>query len=224
MKLLDNLYCYIWQGRGNNCNTYLIGGEVPTLIDPGHVINEFREPCLEQLLSSLREDGFRVEDTALVIDTHGHPDHSQANQAIVAASKAKLAFHRAGQELMRRMQGRTGAGPESFQADFYLDEGGLILGKDAQTKLQVFHTPGHSPDSMCLYWPEKQALFTGDLIFALSVGRTDIGGGSLPLLKRSIERMAELDIEYLLPGHMGILEGKVRVERNFLYIRSVYLP
>ena len=221
---MDNLYCYIWQGMGNNCNTYLIAGEVPTLIDPGHVINEFREPCLEQLLSSMREDGFEAEDITLVINTHVHPDHSQANRSIIAASKAKLAFHKESQELMRRMQERTGAGPEGFQADFYLDEGDLNLGKTNELKLNVFHTPGHSPDSLCLYWPEEKALITGDLIFALSVGRTDIGGGSFPQLTQSIERMAELDIEYLLPGHMGILEGKVRVERNFVYIRSVYLP
>lgn len=100
----------------------------------------------------------------------------------------------------------------------------MNLGKTNELKLKVFHTPGHSPDSLCLYWPKEKALLTGDLIFALSVGRTDIGGGSFPLLTQSIERMAELDIEYLLPGHMGILQGKVRVERNFLYIKSVYLP
>ena len=221
---MDNLYCYVWQGMGNNCNTYLIAGEVPTLIDPGHVLNELREPCLEQLLSSMREDGFEAEEIALVINTHVHPDHSQANRSIIAASGAKLAFHKEGQELMGRMQERTGAGPEGFQANFYLDEGDLNLGKTNELKLKVFHTPGHSPDSLCLYWPEEKALITGDLIFALSVGRTDIGGGSFPQLTQSIERMAELDIEYLLPGHMGILEGKVRVERNFVYIRSVYLP
>lgn len=221
---MDNLYCYIWQGMGNNCNSYLIGGEVPTLIDPGHVANELREPCLDRLLSSLEADGFKAEDIALIINTHVHPDHSQANQALITASKAKLAFHKEGRGSMRRMQERMGAGPEGFQADFYLQEGDLNLGTEMDLQLKVFHTPGHSPDSICIYWPAEKVLITGDLIFALSVGRTDIGGGSLPLLKQSINRMAELDVEYLLPGHMGIVQGKQNIERNFMYIQRVFLP
>ena len=60
MQLTKNLYCYIWQGMGNNCNSYLFAGKSLTLIDPGHIRNEFSEPCLERLLNSMKRDGFEV--------------------------------------------------------------------------------------------------------------------------------------------------------------------
>ncbi|MBC7345711.1 MAG: hypothetical protein H5U03_09895, partial [Clostridia bacterium] len=56
MKLLPNLYYYLWPGTGNNCNTYLFAGEVLALVDPGHVANELNEPCYEMLAGHLRAD------------------------------------------------------------------------------------------------------------------------------------------------------------------------
>ena len=58
MKLFDNLHYYIWQGKGNNCNTYVfanvLGGDRPhVLIDPGHVMNETKETCLDTLLKGM---------------------------------------------------------------------------------------------------------------------------------------------------------------------------
>ena len=80
VRLVDDLYCYIWQGRGNNCNSYLFadvlrGGRPHILIDPGHVTNELNEHCLGNLLSSLARDGFYPADIGLIINTHSHIDH-----------------------------------------------------------------------------------------------------------------------------------------------------
>ncbi|MGC8811414.1 MAG: MBL fold metallo-hydrolase, partial [bacterium] len=69
-------------------------------------------------------------------------------------------------------------------------------------------------------WPEKKALFTGDVIFAMGVGRTDFPGGDGNLLRNSIERLADLDVELLLPGHGEIVKGKRNIQRNFAYIRT----
>ncbi len=84
-----------------------------------------------------------------------------------------------------------------LKVDFYLQEGELKLGSKT---FQVIHTPGHSPGSISLYWQEKKALFTGDVIFPMGVGRTDFPGGDGNLLRESIERLAGLDAEFLLSG------------------------
>jgi glyoxylase-like metal-dependent hydrolase (beta-lactamase superfamily II) len=89
MKLFDNLYYYIWQGKGNNCNTYVftnvLGGDRPhVLIDPGHVMNETKETCLDTLLKGMGKDGIKPEDIGLIINTHGHWDHFQASRAFLS--------------------------------------------------------------------------------------------------------------------------------------------
>ncbi len=101
---------------------------------------------------------------------------------------------------------------EAFQPQFFLNEGDLAVnGMD----FKIFHTPGHSPGSISIYWTEKKALFTGDLIFKDGVGRTDLPGGNGKELKESIKRLEELDVEYLLSGHGDVIFGKQEVDRNF---------
>jgi len=68
-------------------------------------------------------------------------------------------------------------------------------------------------------------LITGDVVFYGSVGRTDFPGGSITVLKQSIEKLSKLEVEYLLPGHSteygSIIEGKERVELNFKAVRFI---
>ena len=87
---------------------------------------------------------------------------------------------------------------------------------------RVFHTPGHSPGSISLYWPEKKALFTGDLVFKEGLGRTDLPGGNGAKLKESINRLAELDVEWLLTGHGDFISGSREVKRNFKEIEQFW--
>jgi len=89
-------------------------------------------------------------------------------------------------------------------------------------RLQVLHTPGHSPGSLTFYWPEAKALFTGDVIFAASLGRTDFPQGSGEQLKASIRRLAELEVEYLFPGHMQMIRGRQAVKNNFRMVMDTY--
>ncbi|MGD0855581.1 MAG: MBL fold metallo-hydrolase, partial [Dehalococcoidia bacterium] len=102
---------------------------------------------------------------------------------------------------------------------------GSYLGKDG-FKIQVFLTPGHSPGSVCLYLPDTKVLITGDVIFFMSVGRTDFPGGSTILLKESIDKISQLDVEYLVPGHNtepnGIIQGKDRIKRNFAAVQEYF--
>lgn len=81
-------------------------------------------------------------------------------------------------------------------------------------------TPGHSPGSICLYYEKEKALISGDTLFYLGVGRTDLPGGDTASLAQSLERLARLDIEYLVPGHGEMLKGRKAVEKNFQLILS----
>jgi glyoxylase-like metal-dependent hydrolase (beta-lactamase superfamily II) len=231
--LATNFYCYVWQGRGNNCNTillcYILPGEQPhVLIDPGHIKNEMGESCFNSLTGAMDKDGFKVEDVGLVIGTHCHPDHFEAIQPVVDRSGALVAL--SGEEdqfysdIGSRFYDVFGASAPQVKPFFHLKEGDLSLGARGNVNgVKVLLTPGHTPGSISLYLEEEKILVSGDVVFAGSVGRTDFPGGSPSLLRKSIDRLALLDVEYLVPGHSvgsdSIVAGKDKVARNFQMVR-----
>ncbi|MBW1708515.1 MAG: MBL fold metallo-hydrolase [Deltaproteobacteria bacterium] len=217
MKIFDGLYFYPWESYSqNNCNSLMITGKVNTLIDPGH------QALFPQLAKQLESDGIDYKELDLAINTHSHPDHFEASVSL-ASYNVPIAMHPAGEDYLKKIgpafSQALGHKMPEYHIDLYLVEGELELG---ETRLQVYHTPGHSPGSICLYWPERKVLISGDLIFSQGVGRTDFPGGSGTLLKESIERMAELEIEVLLPGHGPAVFGAQDVKRNFQFIKQMY--
>jgi hydroxyacylglutathione hydrolase len=234
VNVTPNLFCYIWQGMGNNCNTSVLTGVLQgdkphVIIDPGHTVNESREGCFESLEEAMRGDKIKIEDIGLIINTHSHPDHCQANETIIGKSGASVTMSKEEDEFRvtigERMYTMFGMKPPKFTPLFYLKEGNMDLGKGG-FKIQVLLTPGHSPGSVCLYLPDTKVLITGDVVFFMSVGRTDFPGGSTALLKKSIDKLAELDVEYLVPGHNtepnGIIQGKDRIKRNFAAVQEFF--
>jgi len=233
VQLAEKFYCYVWQGRGNNCNASLwplvLRGEHPhVLIDPGHVSNELGEPCFDSLAQAMEGDGFKMEDVGLIIATHSHPDHIEATELVVEKSGALFTLSREEDEFHRTV-GMSyfqmfGGKPPQVNPSFYLKEGNLSLGaKDEKVEVKVLFTPGHSPGSISLYMEEGKILISGDVVFAGSIGRTDFPGGSPSLLRKSIDELSQLDVEYLVPGHsteMGsIVAGKDKVRRNFYTVK-----
>jgi len=233
VQLTEKFYCYVWQGRGNNCNailwpSVLRGERQHVLVDPGHVGNELGEPCFDSLVQAVEQDGFKIEDIGLVIATHSHPDHIEAAELVVEKSGALFTLSREEDEFYRTM-GMSffqmfGSKPPQVDPSFYLKEGDLSLGaKDDKVAVKVVLTPGHSPGSISLYLEEDKILISGDVVFAGSIGRTDFPGGSPSLLRKSIDELSQLDVEYLVPGHsteMGsIIAGKDKVRRNFYTVK-----
>jgi len=217
MKLDADLYAYPCKSmQENNCNSYVIGGDVPVIIDPGH------QHLVSGLMTQMKKDGHPPEKIRLVITTHVHPDHFEAAQTF-ARGGSMVAMHPEEEKFLKEV------GHEFYRAfglempdipvDFYLQEGELNLGGKT---FQVLHTPGHSPGSISLYWPEKKALFTGDVVFPMGMGRTDFPGGDGGLLRQSIERLAGLDAEFLLSGHGEVLRGKKNIQHNFVFVRDNY--
>jgi len=212
MKLLDDLYVYPWLStRENNANCIFVDGDVPTLIDPGHT------HLFSHVLQGTARDGVALDATKLVICTHGHPDHVEA-AARFDPNVIKAISRREYEYLSDEGKGlfmMTGTQLPKNHFSLFLTEGSLFLGKK---RFQVLSTPGHSPGSICLYWVDERVLLSGDTLFYLGVGRTDLPGGNSQTLAESIARLARLDIEYLVPGHGEVVKGKKTIEKNFQMI------
>jgi glyoxylase-like metal-dependent hydrolase (beta-lactamase superfamily II) len=211
MKIADNLYGFIWQDNtANNCNTFLINGPQRSekiLIDPGH-LNLF-----SHVADGLKKINVPLADISLVLITHGHPDHMEAIRLL--KQKAKIAVS----ESTYRMLQKYGYGAVYPEPDLFLGEGTL---KSGDIALDVIPAPGHEPGSLCFYWPDRKALFSGDVIFSQSIGRTDLPGGSGAALKESIRSLADLDIDYLLPGHGMPVIGRKAVQDNFRMVMDYW--
>jgi hydroxyacylglutathione hydrolase len=146
-------------------NCYVVGCEETreaAVIDPG--MESERET--EQILDFIEQNGFQVK---YIINTHGHPDHISGNAAMKEATGAPILIH-------ENHQARV-------QADRKLHDGDIL--QVGTFKLVVLHTPGHTPDGISLLG--DNVVFTGDALFAGSIGRTDFSGGSFQELINSIK-------------------------------------
>ncbi|MDO8672358.1 MAG: MBL fold metallo-hydrolase, partial [Dehalococcoidia bacterium] len=195
------------------------------------IVSVRQEPGLEALLSSLQNDGIDPGEVGMVINTHGHGDHCESSLWWKEQMGAVIALHEADKDLyaksVRGNNQRPATEGPSDQPDLFLAEGELRLGHPEYHGLQIFHTPGHSPGSICLYSPETKVLIAGDVVFFRAVGRTDLPGGSAAKLREGIQRLAALEIDHLLAGHAyghpGVISGREAVEANFRFILGYVL-
>jgi glyoxylase-like metal-dependent hydrolase (beta-lactamase superfamily II) len=217
MKVTDGIYSYVWTGVfENNCNSFYFGEPLNILFDPG------LKNYTDMLLKNMEADGVDIEKISYIINTHSHPDHLEGtinftkHDIPAAMHKDEIKFYK---EVGPKFFEWMGMPFPEMKFDIELEEGILQIG---ETELKIIKTPGHSPGSACIYWEEKKALVCGDLIFNNSFGRVDFPGGNALLLKESITRISQLDIEYLLPGHMEIITGKKNIENNFHQIKQYF--
>lgn len=209
MEVFEGLHAFIWRdGRANNCNTYFIDGSQKIIIDPGHS-RLFNNVDYEMARISVK-----VDEIDLVIATHGHPDHFEA--AARFPDSTKFAMGHDEYTLLKQVLGKYMEIPEP---DFFLLDGDVTIGDE---KFQIISTPGHTPGEICIYWPGKKTLFSGDVIFRESIGRTDLPGGDGKQLGESIKKLAKLEVEYMLPGHGEIISGVNAVKKNFEMIERVW--
>ncbi|QAA76703.1 MAG: MBL-fold metallo-hydrolase superfamily [Candidatus Bipolaricaulis sibiricus] len=129
-----------------------------------------------------------------ILLTHGHFDHADGAEIVHARTGAPVLYHPDEASTFWTMGRRP---PPLGQA---LAEGArLPLGGD---ELVVWHLPGHSPGSVAFLWEKGKVAVVGDVLFARSVGRSDLPGGSWDVLRRSLSRLLGLDDEWrILPGH-----------------------
>ena len=166
------------------------------VIDPGFD----REGEGERVLGVLKENRLKVK---FIVDTHGHSDHIRGNGVVKNATGAPILIHKADANMLSQV-GRNplasfGSLEVSPAADGFLEDADVLrFGKVA---LQVLHTPGHSPGSISLVG--ENCVFTGDTLFAGSIGRVDLPGGSGKAIMQSLrEKLAALPERIIVyPGH-----------------------
>ena len=217
MQLSDAIHAFPWTSmQANNCNTYVVRCSGQTMmIDPGHA------QLYGHVENGLVQDGLR-EPIDLVVLTHCHPDHMEAaimlqrNGAKLAMGTWEAEFY---QDEGKKLGAMMGMSLPDFTIDLFLDEGELSLGDET---FNVINTPGHTPGHICLEMPSQKALFTGDLVFAQGVGRVDFPGGDGSLLKDSIRKISQIDLEWVMPGHGPVVKGADQVKLNFEIIEKTY--
>ncbi|MEK7824370.1 MAG: MBL fold metallo-hydrolase [Candidatus Eisenbacteria bacterium] len=170
----------------------------------------------EAAIDALRAGDLRVR---YLLNTHAHYDHLAGMRAVQEAVGGEYWLHPADRPLLERLTeqgaafGFPAARPPAVVHDL-ADGQRLTLGEEA---LEVIHTPGHSPGGVCFRWQDW--LWVGDTLFAGSIGRTDLPGGSFEELERAIRtRLFPLgDALQAFPGHgPATTLGRERRENPFV--------
>jgi len=139
----------------------------------------------------------------MIINTHGHADHCGANKFLKEKYSIPILIHKDDLKILNSFENKfifpLMKGETSPEPDKFLKDGDLI--EFGETFLRIIHTPGHTPGSISIL--ADGILFSGDLIFSGSVGRTDLSGGSWTQLINSIRSkiLTLPDETIILPGH-----------------------
>jgi len=177
-------------------NCYILGCEetkMGAVIDPGDEG--------ERILEAVEGSGLKITHVLL---THAHFDHMGAGDEVVKATGAPLALHPEDLPLLNAGGGAIFFGLPSVPVpDVSIQltaDQEIVVG---ELTLRVLHTPGHTPGHVTFYEPNQGIIFDGDVLFAQSIGRSDLPGGSHETLMRSIEEslMTLPDETVVYSGH-----------------------
>jgi hydroxyacylglutathione hydrolase len=196
-----------------HCNCSIIGDETTReamVIDPGDNI--------EDVLAIIREQKLQVKQ---IVITHAHIDHVGGAMKLRAATGAPILLNQNDYALLKMLDVQASwlgmTAPEEVTIEANLADGQSL--QAGSLKADVLHTPGHTEGSVCLYFPAEKLLIAGDTLFARSIGRTDLPGGSYEKIMRSLhDRVLTLpDETVVIPGHgQRTTIGEEREENPFL--------
>lgn len=217
-----------------DCNQYIIRERTSDeliLFDAGNGIT------MNGLIKGLDKIGLDYTNITNIFLTHEHVDHVLGLYPLMKLLKDDPPKIHALGETARILQsgdesrifpGNLGINASMFGIEIIpLKVNELVDGQKIKLSneytFRVLYTPGHSLGSACYYEPLKKILIPGDLVFiGGSFGRYDFPGGSLPVLIESIKKVNDLDVKYLLPGHMGIsTNGNREIQHSYAVIQSL---
>jgi hydroxyacylglutathione hydrolase len=195
------------------CNCSVIGDETTReaiVIDPGDEI--------EQVLGLVRKHHLQVKQ---IVVTHAHIDHVGGAMKLRAATGAPILLNQNDYALLKMLDVQAAwigvATPGKVEIDQHLGHADTVTA--GALAAQVLHTPGHTEGSICLYFPTENKLIAGDTLFAGSIGRTDLPGGSYEKILHSLhDRVLALpDETVVVPGHGPLTTiGEERESNPFL--------
>lgn len=195
------------------CNCSVIGDEQSReaiVIDPGDEI--------AQIVALIQKHNLQV--TQIVI-THAHIDHVGGAMKLRAATGAPILLNQSDYALLKMLDVQAAwlgmANPGKVEIDQSVGSGDLV--QAGSLAARVLHTPGHTEGSICLYFPAEKTLIAGDTLFAGSIGRTDLPGGSYEKIIHSLHDkiLALPDDTAVVPGHGPLTNiGEERESNPFL--------
>jgi hydroxyacylglutathione hydrolase len=198
------------------CNCSIVGDEgsrEALVIDPGDEI--------ERILSLLNKHQLKLKQ---IIVTHAHIDHVGGAMKLKKATGAPIVLNKNDYALLKMLDLQAAwigaAPPGAVEIDQSLGDQDAI--QCGAIQAVAMHTPGHTEGSMCLYFPSEQKLIAGDTLFAGSIGRTDLPGGSFNKIITSLhDRLLTLpDETVVVPGHGPLTTiGEERQSNPFLVKR-----
>lgn len=176
-------------------NCYVVGGDAEEgiVIDPGFEIrSEF------QRIADYIQD--HLAGVKFIVNTHGHPDHTVGNKMVKERFSAPIVIHEYDAPNLQKTR-MFGFEQSSPPADVLVQDGDSV--KFGSVNLRVIHTPGHTPGGISLLGDNQ--VFTGDTLFAGSIGRTDLPKSSKKDMNRSLKVLAALPEDLkVYPGHGSV--------------------
>jgi len=195
------------------CNCSILGDEQTheaMVIDPGDQI--------EGILDLLRQEKLTLKQ---IVITHAHIDHIGGAMKLKAATGAPILMNQNDHALLKRLDIQASwvgmRSPGAVTVDDSISHGRVL--KIGEISSQVIDTPGHTEGSICVYFPQEKKLIAGDTLFAGSIGRTDLPGGSMEKIMRSLHTqvLALPDETEVTPGHGPVTTiGEERAMNPFL--------
>jgi glyoxylase-like metal-dependent hydrolase (beta-lactamase superfamily II) len=198
------------------CNCSVIGDDVSheaIVIDPGDDI--------EDVLAVVRKHKLQVKQ---IVITHAHIDHVGGAMKLRAATGAPILLNQNDYELLKMLDVQATwigmAPPDKVEIDQSVGQADTV--KVGSLVADVIHTPGHTEGSVCLYFPVENKLIAGDTLFAGSIGRTDLPGGSMQKILRSLHDkvLALPDETIVVPGHGPLTTIGEERENNPFFTKS----
>jgi len=179
------------------CNCSIVGDETTReaiVIDPGDQIDD--------ILALIKKHNLQVKQ---IVITHAHIDHVGGAMKLRAATGAPILLNQNDYALLKMLDVQAAwlgmKAPGRVEIDQSLGQADLV--KAGSLEGQVIHTPGHTEGSICIYFPLERELIAGDTLFAGSIGRTDLPGGSFEKIMGSLHNqvLALPDETVVVPGH-----------------------
>jgi glyoxylase-like metal-dependent hydrolase (beta-lactamase superfamily II) len=212
---------HVIPGRGWDSNIYVFESKGEYLIVDIGTGNYHKE-----VIETFKKIGLHRNNVIGLVFTHTHPDHCGGVNYVVDALEVAVYVHERELNLLKNGKiedifNMLNKQVSPVDAKKLVSNQKITVG---ESTFFVYHTPGHSPGSICLYNPDEKILVCGDTVFpGGNFGRTDFKGGSSEELIKSIESLAKLDVVKLLPGHMRVLyeRGAEHIKKSLKNCRLI---